>query len=170
MASLLGLLWQHTDRSGDHWLWQGAVSPEGYALFTYLGVTRHAHRWVYEEAIGPIPKGAYVLQRCGIRLCMRPTDLYPGDHAESMRQRDAFGRTARGSRHGSKTRPDRIVSGEDHWDSRLDWKTVHEIRRRHADGDSTRALARRYGVSQKTVWKIATGRAWKEPVHASESS
>ncbi len=57
MPTLLELLWQHVDRGGDHWLWQGAVSSEGYALFTYLGVTRHAHRWVYEETVGPVTKG-----------------------------------------------------------------------------------------------------------------
>jgi len=167
VATLLELLWQHTDRRGDCWLWQGAVS-KGYGRFTYLGVNRQAHRWVYEEAIGPIPRGAYVLQRCGNHLCMRPEHLYTGDHAQSMRQRDAFGRTARGSRHGSKTRPDRVVSGEDHWDSRLDWPTVREIRARQADGESTRALARHYGVRQNTIWKITSGRAWKEPTHASE--
>jgi hypothetical protein len=100
---------------------------------------------------------------------MRPGDLYAGDHARSMRQRDAFGRTARGSRHGSKTRPDRVVSGEDHWDSRLDWKTVREIRARHADGESTRVLASQYGVRQNTIWKITSGRAWTEPTQPSAS-
>jgi len=169
VPTLLELLWQHVDRGGDHWLWQGAVSSEGYALFTYLGVTRHAHRWVYEETVGPVPEGAYVLQRCGVRLCMRPTDLYVGDHAQSMRQRDTFGRTARGARHGSKTRPGRVISGEDHWDSRLDWPAVREIRARHEAGESTRALAGRYGVRQNTIWKIISGRAWKEPPQASES-
>jgi HNH endonuclease len=169
VPTLLELLSQHVDRGGDHWLWQGAVSSEGYALFTYLGVTRHAHRWVYEETVGPVPKGAYVLQRCGVRLCMRPSDLYVGDHAQSMRQRDTFGRTARGARHGSKTRPGRVISGENHWDSRLDWPTVREIRARHEAGESTRALAGRYGVRQNTIWKIISGRAWKEPPQASES-
>ena len=168
MATLLELLWQRTDRSGDHWLWQGAVSPDGYPLFTYLGVTRHAHRWMYEEAIGPIPKGAYVLHRCGIRLCMRPSDLYAGDHTQSMRERDAFGRTARGSRHGSKTRPDRVVSGEDHWDSRLDWATVREIR-------STRRRPVHSGTGQ-APWREPEDyledhqwAAWKQPAQGSES-
>jgi hypothetical protein len=124
---------------------------------------------VYEEAVGPIPKGAYILRRCGIALCVRPTDLYAGDHAESMRQRDALGRTAKGPRHGSKTRRERVISGEDHWDSRFDWPTVREIRARHANGESTRALARQYGVRQNTIWKITSGRAWKEPIHAFES-
>jgi hypothetical protein len=169
VATLLELLWQHDDRTGECWTWQGAISRDGYGRFTHLGVNRQAHRWVYEEAVGPIPKGMYVLPRCGNRLCMRATHLYLGDHAESMRQRDALDRTARGSRHGSKTRPDRVVSGEDHWDSRLDWKTVHEIRVRHVRGESTRALASNYRVSQKTIWKITSGRAWKEATQAFES-
>ncbi len=53
--------------------------------------------------------------------------------------------------------------------TRLDWKTVHEIRSRHIDGESTRALAGTYHVSQKTIWKITSGRAWKVATQASES-
>jgi HNH endonuclease len=149
-------------------MWLGALSTDGYAFFTYFGVARRAHRWVYEEAVGPIPRGIYVLHRCGHRLCMRPEHLYLGDHA-SMRQRDAFGRTARGQRHTSKTNPERAVSGEDHWDTRLDWTTVRRIRSRHIDGESTRALASTYRVSQKTVLKITSGRAWREPTQPSEA-
>src|SRR6266566_6899478 len=50
--------------------------------------------------------------------------------------------------------------------TRLDWKTVHEIRSRHIDGESTRALAGTYHVSQKTIWKITSGRAWKVATQA----
>jgi len=162
VSELLALLLARADRSGECWLWRGALTTDGHACFTYQGVTRRAHRWVYEEAIGPIPRGLYVLRTCGYHVCVRPEHLYLGDQAESLRQRDAFGRTARGSRHGSKTRPDRVVAGEDHWDCRLDWKTVRKIRSRYSGGESTRALAGAYGVSQKTIWKIASGRAWKE--------
>jgi hypothetical protein len=70
--SPLELLWLHTDRGGDCWLWQGAAS-KGYGRFTYLGVNRQAHRWVYEEAIGPIPRSAYSLQRCGNTCACGPT-------------------------------------------------------------------------------------------------
>jgi hypothetical protein len=169
VITLLELMWQHVDRAGDCWQWQGAVSTDGYGLYTYLGVTRRAHRWVYEEAAGPIPNGTYVLHHCGDRLCMRPEHLYVGDHAESMRQRDALGRTARGQRHGSQTRPSRVMAAEEHWDSRLDWVAVREIRARHARGESTRTLAGRFGVRQNTIWKITSGRAWKEPTQSPES-
>lgn len=161
MGTLLDLLWAKTDRSAECWLWRGAVS-KGYGRFTYLGVNRQAHRWVYEESIAAIPKGALVLQRCGNHLCVRPEHLYTGDHAESMRLRDQFGRTARGTRHGSMTHPERVISGEDHWDSRFDWETVREIRARNSAGESTRALAAAYGVTQDTIWKITSGRTWKE--------
>ena len=45
-------------------------------------------------------------------------------------------------------------------DNRVTLATAAEIRRRHAAGESTRALAAEFGMSPTTAWRVATGRRW----------
>lgn len=65
------------------WLWTGAVSTRGYAVFSYdrHGNVRHnyAHRWSYEYFIGPIPEGMTIdhawERGCRTRVCVNPAHL-----------------------------------------------------------------------------------------------
>jgi hypothetical protein len=88
------------------WLWTGAKWPSGYGQFQ-TGTSRtashvvHAHRWSYEQAVGPIPEGLYLDHTCHSeavkrgecagnecihRSCVNPEHLEPVTDSENVRR------------------------------------------------------------------------------------
>lgn len=61
------------DKSGDCWLWTGAVQSRGYGNFR----SKLAHRVAYEKYVGEIPKGLTLDHLCRNRLCVNPDHLEP---------------------------------------------------------------------------------------------
>jgi DNA-binding MarR family transcriptional regulator len=160
--------WAKVDRSGDCWLYQGHVLKDGYGQFGATG-ERRAHRVSWELTHGPIPEGMQVLHHCDVPLCVRPTHLYLGDHAQNMRDRDERGRTASGERSWLKHHGHRNGPGEATNTHKLTVDQVLEIRQLYAPNPqrgpvrwSQRALARRFGVTQQTISKIVRGERWDE--------
>jgi DNA invertase Pin-like site-specific DNA recombinase len=68
---------------------------------------------------------------------------------------------ARGDRHGSVTRPDRVPRGERHGRSKLTETNVREIRTLRAGGRSMRSLAREFGVTRQSIQAIIRRKTWK---------
>lgn len=64
---------------GGCWVWRGHLS-RGYGQFRLGGVTRPAHRLLYETLVGPIPAGLEPDHLCRNRACVRPDHLEPVDH------------------------------------------------------------------------------------------
>lgn len=151
------------------WEWEGAHFATGYGAFYADGKMQRAHRFIYESTFGPLPAAIMVLHHCDNRRCIRPDHLYPGTHAQNMRDRDERHRTASGDQNGMRTRPDRnavrlypdrLARGERANKSHLTAADVSAIRAAHATGESQSALARRYGVSQAMVNKIVHRISW----------
>ena len=67
------------------WYWQGAVSG---SYGNFRGETT-AHRFAYEDRVGPIPEDLHIDHLCGNRLCVRP------DHLEAVTQAENNRRAAR---------------------------------------------------------------------------
>lgn len=68
--------WSQVDKSGDCWLWEGYVRPEGYGQFAASKTaTVYAHRFAFEDSAGPIPDGLVIDHRCHVRACVRPSHL-----------------------------------------------------------------------------------------------
>ena len=68
--------WQKVDKSGDCWLWTAYVHRTGYGMFGIA--TRnsvYAHRFAYEDTVGPIPDGMVIDHRCLQKACVRPDHL-----------------------------------------------------------------------------------------------
>ncbi len=59
------------------WLWTGAIGSVGYGNFTNQGKTNGAHRWMYEQLVGPIPRGLFLDHLCRNPLCVRADHLEP---------------------------------------------------------------------------------------------
>lgn len=85
--------WARVDQTGDCWIWTGHRDRGGYGMFSITN-TRHqlAHRFAYEDRIGPIPEGLeldHVRERgCRRRDCVNPAHLEPVTSAENSRRRD----------------------------------------------------------------------------------
>lgn len=59
------------DREGKCILWRGSLHPEGWGVLSFHRRRYLAHRWLYEQTHGPLPKGRLLKQRClGPRSCV----------------------------------------------------------------------------------------------------
>ena len=71
------------DMSGPCWTWTAAKNSKGYGCFG-----RHlAHRWAYEQWVGPIPLFMTIDHLCCNKLCVRPTHLEVVTLAENNRRK-----------------------------------------------------------------------------------
>lgn len=108
-----------------------------------------AHRLVFLSAKGQIPPGLTVNHCNGKAKDNRPENLELATYAEQIRHsRDVLG--ARRSK-----------EGEANHQAKLREAGVREIRRRREAGESLKSIARDFGISNRTVSKIARGAIWK---------
>ena len=79
-----GPLWNNT----PCWLWLASCGTHGYGQFkTKDRQSMHAaHRWAYQNIIGPIPLGTELDHLCQNRPCVNPLHLEPVSHAENTRR------------------------------------------------------------------------------------
>jgi hypothetical protein len=105
-----------------------------------------AHRLAYELKHGPIPPGMKVCHTCDNPPCCNPDHLCLGTQADNIADRDAKGRQAKGENNGF---------------SKLTEADVTEIRRRLANSEVQRKIAKDFGITPTAVGYIKNGRNWK---------
>ncbi len=137
--SAIDSFWERVDRKDNKscWLWTGARQSKGYGVIIvnreYWLCSRFA--WVITQ--GDIPDGLYVLHRCDNPPCCNPTHLFLGTQSHNIN--DAISK----GRHNPKGKY--IAS------------IAENVRQEYSlSGSSQEKVARKYGISQGTVWKILT--------------
>ena len=87
---LIVRLMERVEKTDTCWRWIGYIHPTtGYGMFTVKGVgTRPAHRWLYEELVGPIPGGMDLDHLCRNRWCVNPDCLEPVTRRENIMRGD----------------------------------------------------------------------------------
>lgn len=134
-------------------VWQGAVDVDGYGV--YRG--NRLHRWVIEQADGPIPEGMVVMHLCDNPPCFRYDHLRVATTAENNADRAAKGRTNR------SLYPTWLhKSGEEHARAKLTIAQVQQIRARLRNGEKGYMLAAEFGVSKPTVSLIKNRHIWAD--------
>lgn len=95
-------MWAKVDRSAGPdgcWPFTGSTMHNGYGHLGGEGgrgaPTLAAHRVAYEDAVGPIPAGMYVLHTCDNRPCCNPAHLWIGTQGDNLRDMWAKGRRPR---------------------------------------------------------------------------
>jgi hypothetical protein len=74
------------DSTGCH-LWQGECKESGYGKFKMMGKSISAHRFAYERAYGPKPKGKETIDHlCRVRNCCNPSHLEAVSWDENQRR------------------------------------------------------------------------------------
>ena len=71
------------------WLWTASQLPDGYGHFWNGTRMQPAHRWAYEQFVGPIPEGLEIDHLCKVRNCVNPDHLEPVTHDENCRRSSA---------------------------------------------------------------------------------
>lgn len=70
---------------GECWTWEGAKKPKGYGSFSPAhDRTQIAHRYAYEQFVGPIPAGLHLDHLCRNRARVNPAHLEPVTPRENV--------------------------------------------------------------------------------------
>lgn len=154
--------WSKVEKADGCWLWKGSRCQKGYGIFVIRGKNYQAHRLSYELAYGITLGSVLGCHSCDTPSCVNPQHIWPGTQAENMADRDRKGRTARGTRHGTKTKPNSVARGEQVGNAKLTASQVIEIRQRYANGDhALKKLSKEYGLTPSNIYKIAMHKVWR---------
>lgn len=88
--------WMKVQKGPGCWNWVGG-SRDGYGTFTERnkGKTHLAHRFAYEQLVGPIPDSKLLDHRCRNTLCVNPEHLRPVTHKQNMEHKDGAHRNSK---------------------------------------------------------------------------
>ncbi len=133
------------------WIWQRAVTSGGYGSLRVDGSAVQAHRFSWTRVHGRIPAGKYVLHKCDVRRCVNPSHLYLGTYGDNLRDRH-------------RRNPRSFERGANHANAKLTMAQVRRIRASYRPGSrsyGTFALARKYRVSQRVIWRVVNRKSYR---------
>jgi len=160
-----GSVWRIAYRRFNRWSGKADIHPakprridetksNGYRLVKVMidgkQVTTTAHRLVWHHLNGPIPPGLTINHKNGVRDDNRPSNLELATSADQVRHSmNVLGAA-------------RCVNqdGENNHASKLRAAAVREIRRRRQAGETLKSIAQDFGVSDRTISKIARRERW----------
>lgn len=111
--------------------------------------TTLAHRLVWRTLFGPIPPGLTINHKNGDKADNRPANLELATYAEQILHALHVLRVGRTDQNGERNAMAKLTA-----------KAVREIRRRRKAGERLKVIAVDFGVSDRTVSKIALGQRW----------
>jgi len=138
--------WEKVDKSGDCWIWTGALLKTGYGSIRINRKAERAHRVAYELAFGPIPEGLLLRHSCDNPKCVNPAHLIPGTHAQNTQ--DALDRG-------------RAVVGDAHVRAKIPNHAIATIRAALAAGVPGKYLAKQFAVNPTVISRIKLHKKWK---------
>lgn len=134
------------DGNGCFILTSHRLNVDGYGYLHHGGREQRAHRFVYQECFGEIPKGIVVRHKCDNPSCINPEHLELGTPKENSRDAIIRGRNAKGAKNGRS----KITDG-----------TARKIKIMLRNEIKTREIMSSLNVSIKTVRAIRENKTWK---------
>ena len=126
--------------------WPFARDSGGYGRIRRSGHLAYAHRRICEIVYGEAPTGTHqAAHACGNRACVNPRHLRWATPAENCADREA---------HGTVVRGERIRH------SKLTEAQAREIHRLLNEGHHASVIAPNFGVEERVVQHIKSGRTW----------
>lgn len=83
---------RHWTPQGECRIWTGMTGGSKSTYGYFRATTRQsdpkplAHRWIYEQDVGPIPEGMELDHLCRNSLCVNPDHLEPVTHTENQQR------------------------------------------------------------------------------------
>jgi len=146
--------WAKVKKGKGCWLWTGATQTRKddrkIGWIGRNGKQMYAARWSWFLENGDIPKGFHVLHKCDNGLCVNPSHLFLGTHADNMRDMAQKGRAR-----------NHIMRGENHVNHKLKVKDVIKIRKLLELGVGPTEIAPFFHVSESNIRMIKTRETWK---------
>lgn len=139
--------------ANECWEWQASLRG-GYGLFSTsykgAGISHIAHRFLFIQLFGELPRNTHVLHRCDNRKCVNPNHFFTGTNYDNVQDKVSKGRHSNAIFPGGKN-PSAKLRSED----------VVAIKERLKNGETQLAVGKSYGVCQSQIWRIAHGTRWK---------
>lgn len=80
--------WAKVDKTGDCWLWTGALTDQGYGNFWVSGKNVYAHRFAWELLQSLVPLGQKLDHRTTCpKHCVNPEHLRVTSHKQNLENR-----------------------------------------------------------------------------------
>lgn len=103
--------WTKVNKTATCWLWTGAGDGFGYGHFNAGGgransVYVKAHRFAYEQLVGPIPKGLHIDHICHNPPCVNPDHLRAVENRINAQNRSSLDSRNTVGYRGVSRRPD----------------------------------------------------------------
>lgn len=169
-ANIVRLFGRTCRNSGGCWEFMGGRKASGYGSFWYRGKVHSAHRVAWMIFKGDIPAKKLIMHKCDNRSCVNPDHLAVGTHLDNTTDMMQKGR------HGSITKPERVLRGANHprrknpwkWDckgeknvlAKLTWRKVSIIRKLRVDGWTYKSIGLKFGVGGSTIHNVCSGETW----------
>lgn len=128
------------------WLWTGPLDADGYGHHNEHRKNVPAHRFSYENFVGPIPEGKLVRHKCNNPPCIRPEHLELGTQKENIEDAVALGRHVHGETHGMV---------------KITEATAKLVKSLLASGKKIKDVSSELNVGFYTVADISRGKTWK---------
>ena len=127
------------------WVWTASLDGKGYGQVVRQWKHFRAHRVVWEEENGPIPKEVSLLHHCDNRACVRPSHMFLGDNFANMRD------CASKRRNGMQVHPER------------NWNAIksHCPRGHEYSGDNLRLTRNGHRQCEKCRLQTKVQHGWK---------
>ena len=159
------------DKSGGPdacWPWTGARLNAGYGTVGWKGRSHVTHRVAFLLSGGCLTaESPLVLHgaKCAAGsgpACCNPSHLSPGNGSDNQgRDRRRDGTIPTGARHGSATHPERWARGESQGSAKLSEASIPLVFSAHANGEPQESIARRLGVSRRTIGLVLSKQTWR---------
>lgn len=144
--------WAKVDQSDTNgcWPWTAGVSSNGRGMVWVDGKMKLAYRVAFELVNGEIPEGLLACHSCDNPICVRPSHIFLGTHADNLRDASRKGRLV-GKFH---------LTGDAHPGTYISDTLVREARESYAEGRERQyEIADRLGVDKTTVSTWVQGSA-----------
>lgn len=140
---------KHRPELGPCWEWTASRRGGGYGQFVVgAGQIKDAHRWVWEQCVGEIPPGLFVLHACDNKGCVNYlSHLFVGTQADNIQ--DMLNKHRQNPPRGERSNRTPITE----WD-------VRRIRERALHGETFEVIAMDFPVQAQCIGRIVNRKRW----------